>query len=183
MVLIGFVINAALWTVSQPFVPNASVAATYLRVSVSEIHWLSYAWSVAAALGMLPGLWLVENIGLRKVATCCVSTMVLGVSLRCAMYSYTSGPERVKESVIPYIWILLGNVVAAVGAVPIQASTTLIAATWFADDKRGLANTLVRSMLHLSDCEPQKYIIKFISHISVLSDGGLGFAILFSVHL
>lgn len=143
MLSAGFVINFALWTVCQPFVPNERNAA-YLNVSLSTLHWLTYGWFITSAAAMVPGIWMLENLGLRKGTVISASLLVLGVALRCASYAhgFKSDPHK---SAMPFIWILLGNMIAGVGSVPIKAGTSLIASSWFGEDSRGLANTLVCS--------------------------------------
>lgn len=144
ILIVGFLINCSLWTVALPFA--ASSAATYLCVAVSGIHWISYAFFFAAIVGALPGLWLIQHLGLRKALTIAVSALVLGVSMRCLAFASDDVASRPRSrcSTAAYIWIISGNSLAALGAVPIQASTTMISATWFSYKERGLASTLVR---------------------------------------
>lgn len=151
MLLVGFLINLALWTVCQPFVPNERNAA-YLNVSLSTLHWLTYGWFLTSAAAMLPGIWMLENLGLRKATVISTSLLVLGVALRCASYAhgFKTDPHR---SSMPFIWILLGNLIAGMGSVPIKAGTSLIASSWFGEESRGLANTLV--CFHLSSHKAQ----------------------------
>eukprot|EP00892_Ulva_mutabilis_P006412 jgi/Ulvmu1/4142/UM019_0121.1 len=141
MLSAGFIINFALWTVCQPFVPNARNAA-YLNVSLSTLHWLTYGWFITSAAAMVPGIWMLENLGLRKSTVISASLLVLGVALRCASYAhgFKSDPHK---SAMPFIWILLGNMIVGIGSIPIKAGTSLIASSWFGEDSRGLANTLM----------------------------------------
>lgn len=140
MLVTGFLINFALWTVFQPFLPNDRSAA-YLNVSLTAVHWLTYGWFLTSAAAMFPGIWMLENLGLRK--TTCVSTslLVLGAALRCASYAHDTNSNA--KSSMPFVWILLGNLIAGMASVPIKASTSLIASSWFGEESRGLANTLV----------------------------------------
>jgi MFS family permease len=144
ILLVGFLINCSLWTVALPFA--ASSAAGYLCVAVSGIHWISYAFLFSAILGAFPGLWLIQHLGLRKALTIAVSALVLGVSMRCLAFASDDVASRPRSrcSMSAYIWIISGTCLAALGTVPIQASTTMISATWFSHKERGLANTLVR---------------------------------------
>lgn len=164
VLIIGFIINFALWSVAHPFVVP-STAGRWLcpnqPVSVTETRFISYAWFMSAIIGCLPGLWLMKHLGLRKALTICVSCMVLGVSLRCVLFAAhgmddDSGTADSACSMSAYWWILGGNCVAALGAVPIQASVVMIAATWFPASQFGLATTLVRSeisnTLHTLNC-------------------------------
>ena len=143
MLVMGFYVNFVVWTVEQPFTPSASFAASYLGVSVTAIHWLKYAWSLAAVVSALPGLWLVEKLGLRKAGCVSALTLLLGVALRGTELGVATS-AGVKESSAAYSLVLIGSIVAAVAVIPIQAMTTFIAASWFDDGWRGLANTLVR---------------------------------------
>jgi hypothetical protein len=144
MLLLGFVINFVLIVVEQPFTPSASVAARHLGVSVANIHWLKYAWSIPAVASALPGLFAVEKLGLQRTGLIHASLLIVGVSLRCGMLAVSIHKSTSKSSVIAYVWVVLGSVVASLGAIPMQASTTYIAASWFDDNGRGFANTLVR---------------------------------------
>lgn len=142
MLSAGFLINLALWTVFQPLVPNARNAA-YLNVSLSTLHWLTYGWFLTSAAAMFPGIWMLENLGLRKATVISTSLLVLGVALRCASYAHGFKADPHKSS-MPFVWILLGNMIAGLGSIPIKAGTSLIASSWFGEETRGLANTLVR---------------------------------------
>jgi hypothetical protein len=144
MLLVGFLINFSLIAVEQPFTPSASVAAEHLGVTVANIHWLKYAWSLPAVAAAIPGLFAVENLGLRKSGVLYAFLLIVGVSLRCGVLAVSVRSNGSKSSVMAYAWAVLGSVVASLGAIPIQASTTYIAASWFDDNGRGFANTLVR---------------------------------------
>lgn len=149
---IGFIINFALWSVAHPFIVP-STAGIWLCASdpipVIQTRFVSYAWFIASIVGSLPGLWLMKHVGLRKALTISVSFMVLGVSLRCVVFA-AQGMAREPETGIStcsksaYWWILGGNCLAALGAVPIQASVATLAATWFPASQFGMAATLVR---------------------------------------
>ena len=147
MVALAFYINFAVMAVEQPLTPNASIASRYLGVSVSAIHWLKYAWSLAAVAGALPGLFLVEKIGLKKFSFLSAVLLVVGCGLRCGELNVATLAERSgQKDSSAFVLILVGSIVAAIAVIPLQAMTTLIAASWFDDGQRGLANTLVRSI-------------------------------------
>ena len=156
VLLVGFIINFALWSVAHPFVVP-STAGRWLcpeqPVPVTKTRFVSYAWFIAAIAGSLPGLWLMKHLGLRKALTICVSCMVLGVSLRCVLFAVQGTADETENggsscSRAAYWWILSGNSLAGLGAVPIQASVVVIAATWFPASQFGLATTLVRPHVH-----------------------------------
>ena len=143
MLLLGFVINFALFALEQPLTPSASVAAARLGVATSAIHWLKYAWSITAVLAGIPGLLLMERRGLRWTAALATGALLLGSALRTVERAIRVGDDGAQGSGA-FGWLLIGSIVASLGVIPIQASTTLIAASWFDDEQRGLANTLVR---------------------------------------
>lgn len=149
---IGFIINFALWSVAHPFVVP-SPAGRWLcpnePIPVLKTRFISYAWFMSAIVGSVPGLWIMKRLGLRKALTIAVSAMVLGVSLRCVLFAFQSMAEASDNgeqscSRAAYWWILGGNCLAALGAVPIQTSVVVIAASWFPASQFGLATTLVR---------------------------------------
>lgn len=153
VLIVGFVINFALWTVAHPFAILPSTAGRWLcphqPVGVAVTRFVSYAWLLSAIAGSLPGLWLMKHLRLRKALTISVSCLVLGVSLRCVLFAVQGTAEEsvngdISCSRAAYWWILSGNCLAALGAVPIQASVVVIAATWFPASQFGLATTLVR---------------------------------------
>jgi hypothetical protein len=142
MLLLGLIINFSVIAVEQPLTPSASVAARYLGVSIGAIHWLKYAWSITAAVTAIPGLLLLERVGLRKTGVLCTVALLVGVSLRCA--ELATSAKAGQKSTWAYTWVLLGSIVGSIGVIPIQSATTFISASWFDDAQRGLANTLVR---------------------------------------
>jgi Major Facilitator Superfamily len=148
MLLLGFIINFIVLSIEQPLTPSATIASRYLGVSVSAIHWLKYAWSLAAVVGAIPGLLAVERAGLRKAGFVCACALLLGASLRLGELG-TATRSNTKSGQAAYNWLLAGSVASGLLTVPMQAMTTFVAASWFDDGQRGLANTLVRSCLVL----------------------------------
>jgi MFS family permease len=142
----GFLMNCGLFAVSAPLALNAPVAAAYLGVSVHAVHWLSYAWAIAAAASALPAAWLLERAGLKQGCMLSAAVVLMGSCIRLiALAAGGSEDGDSNSSGLAYACLLAGSIAAALGAVPLQASTALIAASWFSEESRGLADTLVRA--------------------------------------
>lgn len=145
MLVLGCFIVFVVMAVEQPFTPSSINAARYLGVSITAVHWLKYAWSLAAVLGAVPGMILVERQGVRKAGLLFVFSLVLGVAVRLGELGTATSANR-RTSNAAYIWLLAGSIVAGIFVVPLLALTTFVAASWFDDGQRGLANTLVRPL-------------------------------------
>lgn len=143
MLALGFAINFVIFTIQQPLTPSAWAAAHYLDVSLEAIHWLKYAWSLAAVVAALPTLWIVERFGLKAAGVFATLHFLVGTILRASERGVSMQQDQ-KESTSAYVLVLIGSILAGAGAISMQSLTTFIAASWFDDTGRGFANTLVR---------------------------------------
>jgi MFS transporter, FLVCR family, MFS-domain-containing protein 7 len=144
---IVFLQNFVLQIIFITFAPVATSAAHFFNVSTSAINWLVLVWLVLAVPCTFLSGWSFHKLGLRTSlliagAMVVVGTAVRILSLTVDVSSSLGGSQ--KDSTAAYSLVLVGTIVVASSQPIILASTTQVAAAWFSERQRGLANTLVR---------------------------------------
>ena len=160
MLFIISVFNFFIQIAFTTFMPVATVAAAYYDVGLTAINWLAIVWAAVFLPCTVVAGWAVFKHGVRNCLRTCGGVLLLGALLRALSAVYGGGnaappaqqidgqeaPLDVPDSkpVGAYILLIVGSMVMALVQPLVLSSTTLMAASWFSENERNLANTLVR---------------------------------------
>ncbi|XP_049603968.1 solute carrier family 49 member A3 [Syngnathus scovelli] len=125
--------NAMLWLT---FAPVADQSARYLKVTLSDINWLSVVYMVVSIPLSLATTWMLDTVGLR-------ATLILGswLNMLGGVIRIMGGPPG-EEFSINYWIVMLGQTLAAMAQPLIIVTPTKMAALWFPEHQRATANTM-----------------------------------------
>ncbi|XP_077387861.1 solute carrier family 49 member A3 isoform X1 [Festucalex cinctus] len=124
--------NATLWLT---FAPVAEQSAQYLQATLTEVNWLSVVFMVVSIPLSLAAIWLLDTVGLRV-------TLVLGSWL-----NMFGGVARVMGGPpgdgfrVDFALVMLGQTLAALAQPLVIFAPTKMAALWFPDKQRAVANS------------------------------------------
>eukprot|EP00112_Aurelia_sp_Birch-Aquarium-sp1_P006096 Seg1681.7 transcript_id=Seg1681.7/GoldUCD/mRNA.D3Y31 product="Solute carrier family 49 member A3" protein_id=Seg1681.7/GoldUCD/D3Y31 len=113
----------------------ANVASVYYDVSENKINWFSLVFFIFSALFGLPAFWLMDTYGLRTGVLTGTWMNAIGCLIR-MLASYSIAPKY------NYWMALGGQVIAAISQPLVLAMPTKLAAQWFGDNERTVANTM-----------------------------------------
>eukprot|EP00040_Diaphanoeca_grandis_P030334 m.179177 g.179177 ORF g.179177 m.179177 type:complete len:529 (-) comp31960_c0_seq2:41-1627(-) len=125
--------NAMNW---MTYAPVAVTAATHYNVSPDVINWLSLIFMVAYVPTVFPSAYLMGHKGLRTSLLAVATLNMVGSILRYAAEYFTTTSLKLVGQFV-------GQSLSACAQPVILACPTLLASTWFGDNERATANTLV----------------------------------------
>ncbi|KAL6117331.1 slc49a3 [Pungitius sinensis] len=126
--------NATLWLT---FAPVADQSAKFLGASLEQINWLSLVYMVVAIPLSFGTTWMLDTLGLR-------TTLILGAWLNMAGALVRFLAAFVKGSAFPlnYLLVMSGQSLCALAQPLIIFTPTKMAALWFPEHQRAIANTM-----------------------------------------
>lgn len=124
--------NATLWL---SFAPVASQTASFLKVSLEQVNWLSLIFMLVSIPLSLGTTWMLDALGLRI-------TLILGswLNMLGALVRFI-GVSQPDVSVM-YPVLFLGQTLSALAQPLIIFTPTKLAALWFPENQRATANML-----------------------------------------
>ncbi|XP_051276670.1 solute carrier family 49 member A3 [Dicentrarchus labrax] len=124
--------NAMIWLT---FAPVADKSAKFLKVSLSEVNWLSLVFMVVAIPFSFVTTWMVDTIGLR-------TSLILGSWLNMFGALVRFGGSMLSQESAVYPVVMLGQTLGALAQPLIFFTPTKLAALWFPDHQRATANMI-----------------------------------------
>nr|CAB3263800.1 major facilitator superfamily domain-containing protein 7-like [Phallusia mammillata] len=125
--------NALAWL---SFGPVAYKAASFYNTDLDTINWLSVVFMITGIPCGIVATWLIDSIGLRF-------SIILGAwlnSIGCVIRMISAVDGILPSAVLPLLFI--GQCIAAFAQPFMLFSPTKLAALWFREDQRALANML-----------------------------------------
>lgn len=125
--------NAMAWL---SFGPVAYKASEFYNVSLDTINWLSVVYMVTGIPCGVVATWLLDSIGLRM-------SVILGAWLNfvgCSLRVVSAIDSIAVGSRVPVLFV--GQTIAALAQPFILFAPTKLAALWFPDNQRAIANML-----------------------------------------
>ncbi|XP_034038091.1 solute carrier family 49 member A3 [Thalassophryne amazonica] len=124
--------NATIWI---SFAPVADESAKFLKTSLDQINWLSMVYMVVAIPLSFGTTWMLDMLGLRI-------TLILGswLNMLGALLRVLGVVLEVPGAVYPVT--MLGQTFGAVAQPLMIFTPTKLAALWFPDDQRAIANMI-----------------------------------------
>ncbi|KAM8909276.1 solute carrier family 49 member A3 isoform 2-T2 [Spinachia spinachia] len=127
--------NATLWLT---FAPVADQSAKFLGVSLEQVNWLSLVYMVVAIPLSFGTSWMLDTLGLRTTLILGAWLNMTGAVLRCFAACVHDGlPFPFK-----YLLVMSGQSFGALAQPLIIFTPTKMAALWFPEDQRAIANTM-----------------------------------------
>ncbi|XP_013401658.1 solute carrier family 49 member A3 [Lingula anatina] len=125
--------NAMIWITYSPI---ADETATYYQTSLNGVNWLSLVYLVASIPFGLSATWLLDTLGLR-------AGIILGAWINCigAALRVVSSISMVDQK-FRFPVLMGGQAVAACSQSFVLFAPTKLAALWFRDDQRAIANMI-----------------------------------------
>uniref|UniRef100_H2Y906 Major facilitator superfamily (MFS) profile domain-containing protein n=1 Tax=Ciona savignyi TaxID=51511 RepID=H2Y906_CIOSA len=125
--------NAMIWLT---FGPVAYKASTFYNTSLDTINWLSVVFMITGIPCGICATWMIDTLGLRF-------SIILGAWLNCIgcvlrVISAISGIAT--SAMLPLVF--LGQIIAAFAQPFMLFAPTKLAALWFKEDQRAIANML-----------------------------------------
>ncbi|KAL8587046.1 hypothetical protein ACOMHN_023436 [Nucella lapillus] len=125
--------NAMIWIC---FSPITNYTTDYYNISSSQVNWLSLVYVVASIPFGFLATWLLDTLGLRTSIILSAWLNLIGSGLRnLTTFDFVSPATK-------YPVLLCGQFLAACAQPFIMFVPTKLAALWFPDTQRALANTL-----------------------------------------
>ncbi|RDD38794.1 Major facilitator superfamily domain-containing protein 7-a [Trichoplax sp. H2] len=116
------------------FAMIADSTALYYKISLSDVNWLSIVVLLGFVIVGPISIWLLDKYGLRVGIVVNGWVTLLGASIR-VLSAYVPAAGRIPT-------LFIGQGLIALGQPVILATTTKMAAVWFPDEERILANTI-----------------------------------------
>ncbi|XP_019410760.1 PREDICTED: major facilitator superfamily domain-containing protein 7 [Crocodylus porosus] len=126
--------NATLWLT---FAPVADQAAVYFNVSLDTINWLSVLYLLISIPFGLVATWLLDTAGLKCTIILSAWLNMIGCVIRA--FSIMNYP---RNGIIGSFFLFAGQSLCALAQPLIIFSPTKLAALWFPDHQRAIANTI-----------------------------------------
>jgi len=125
--------NAMIWLT---FAPVANYSASFFHVSETAVNYFSMVYFIVFLPCCVLSWWVIENMGFRFAVICGTSINAAGAIIRClGVYLLTHPNDK-------FIVVLLGQILAASSQPLVLSMPTKLAALWFGDHERTIANTI-----------------------------------------
>nr|XP_040030008.1 solute carrier family 49 member A3 [Gasterosteus aculeatus aculeatus] len=127
--------NATLWLT---FAPVADQSAKFLGASLEQINWLSLVYMVVAIPLSFGTTWMLDTLGLR-------TTLILGAWLNMAgalLRFLGAFVQKGPAFPLKYLLVMCGQTLGALAQPLIIFAPTKMAALWFPEHQRAIANTM-----------------------------------------
>ncbi|XP_060040492.1 solute carrier family 49 member A3, partial [Erinaceus europaeus] len=124
--------NATLWL---SFAPVADTVARRFLLSMEQINWLSLVYLVVSIPAGLGATWVLDTAGLRWATLLSAWLNVAGSALRAL-------PCVLPTPGAPFAFLLGGQSLCALAQTLVVFSPAKLAALWFPEHQRALANTV-----------------------------------------
>ncbi|XP_055015336.1 solute carrier family 49 member A3 isoform X2 [Boleophthalmus pectinirostris] len=126
--------NATLWL---SFAPVASQTASYLDVSLVQVNWLSLIYMLVFVPLSLGTTWMLDTLGLRI-------TLIVGswLNMTGAVVRFIGASLPTGQASGRYPVVLVGQTFGALAQPLIIFTPTKLAALWFPEHQRAIANML-----------------------------------------
>ncbi|XP_038064524.1 solute carrier family 49 member A3-like isoform X1 [Patiria miniata] len=118
------------------FAPVADLTASYYNTTFANVNWLSLEYMVASIPVGFFSAWILDSFGLRIGLMMGAWLNVVGLAVR-----YISTIHQLKGQ-IRFIVLLIGQGIAAMAQPFLLFAPTKLAALWFPESQRAIANTL-----------------------------------------
>lgn len=141
-----FFANLVLQSIFMTFAPIATAASHFYNVDLTAINWLALVWPAIFIPASLVSSWSYHKYGLRVNMLAAGIMMAVGTCLRLlslAVPIVNADLLSQKDNRGAYTAVLIGTMLVAIVQPVVLSSTTLVAASWFSESQRGMANTLV----------------------------------------
>eukprot|EP00892_Ulva_mutabilis_P012065 jgi/Ulvmu1/9230/UM005_0330.1 len=141
-----FFANLVLQSIFITFAPIATAASQFYNVDLTAINWLALVWPAMFIPASLVSSWSYHKYGLRVNMLAAGIMMAVGTCLRLLSLAVPIVRADVlsqKDNRGAYTAVLIGTMLVALVQPVVLSSTTLVAASWFSESQRGLANTLM----------------------------------------
>ncbi|XP_008062200.1 major facilitator superfamily domain-containing protein 7 [Carlito syrichta] len=124
--------NAMLWL---SFAPVADTIATHFLLSMEQINWLSLVYLVVSIPFGLVAIWVLDFVGLRGAT-------ILGAWLNFAGSVLRTLPCVTGRTPDPFVFFMGGQSLCALAQTLVIFSPTKLAALWFPEHQRAMANMI-----------------------------------------
>lgn len=147
MLAIVFFANVVVQNIFITFAPIATAASQFYNVDLTAINWLALVWPAIFIPASFVSSWSYHRYSLRTNMLAAGIMMSIGTCFRLlslAVPIVESDFLSQKDNRGAYTLVLIGTMLVALVQPLVLSSTTQLAAAWFSESQRGLANTLVR---------------------------------------
>ncbi|XP_036083245.1 solute carrier family 49 member A3 [Rousettus aegyptiacus] len=124
--------NATLWL---SFAPVADTIARHFLLSTEQINWLSLVYLVVSIPFGVVAIWALDSVGLRWTTILCAWLNFAGSLLRAL-------PSMVVGIQDPFAFLMGGQSLCALAQSLVISSPAKLAALWFPEHQRAMANTI-----------------------------------------
>lgn len=124
--------NAMLWL---SFAPVADTIARHFLLSMEQINWLSLVYLVVSIPFGMVAIWALDSVGLRWTTVLCAWLNFAGSLLRAL-------PCMVVGVQDPFAFLMGGQSLCALAQSLVISSPAKLAALWFPEHQRAMANTI-----------------------------------------
>ncbi|PIK51349.1 putative major facilitator superfamily domain-containing protein 7 [Apostichopus japonicus] len=125
--------NAMAWI---NFAAITNFSAEYFNVTTDQINWLSIVYLVVTIPIGFVSIWVMDNLGIRSTILIGAWFNFVGIAVRCF-----SGLSGISDDA-RYPIVMTGQTIAAVAQPFLLFVPTKLAAVWFAEDQRAIANAI-----------------------------------------
>ncbi|XP_072026670.1 solute carrier family 49 member A3-like isoform X2 [Amphiura filiformis] len=125
--------NAMAWITVAPV---ADKAAAYFGVSLEQINWLSIIFGLGIPVGFIAS-WVLDTYGLRTGLLLGAWLNIIGLVIR-----YISSVHKIIPSDYSFSVVIVGQSICAIAQPFLLFAPTKLAAQWFPDNHRAIANTI-----------------------------------------
>lgn len=141
-----FFANLVVQMVFITFAPIATASSQFYQVDLTAINWLALVWPAVFLPASVLCSWSYHKYSLRTNMLAAGIMLAVGTCFRLlslAVPVVETNFLSQKDNRGAYTLVLIGTMLVAVVQPFVLASTTQLAAAWFSETQRGLANTLV----------------------------------------
>lgn len=140
-----FFANVVVQSIFITFAPIATAASQFYNVDLTAINWLALVWPAIFIPASFVSSWSYHKFGLRVNMLAAGIMMAVGTCFRLLSLAVPIVEEDLsrKDNRGAYTAVLLGTMLVALVQPVVLSSTTQLAAAWFSESQRGMANTLV----------------------------------------
>lgn len=142
-----FFVNLVVQNIFITFAPIATAASQYYGVDLTAINWLALVWPAIFIPASFLSSWSYHKYSLRANMLVAGILMAVGTCFRLLSLAVpVVGLDELsqKKNRGAYTLVIIGTMLVALVQPVVLSSTTQVAAAWFSESQRGLANTLVR---------------------------------------